>query len=120
MISDCYQTILSQAADGYGLVILHGRTFSSPAMVPAYDEARFVSERQFNRVPCTMIAVGSIFTLAHIYIQVRIRRPVQSQDYLVYTAFDFSVVMSICYVLMAPRIYLIGHMSKDLIQPSKH
>ena len=117
MISDRYQDALFQVADEYSLAILRGRTFNSLAMAPAYDEARFVSERQFNTVTCAMVAVASIFTTARVYIQVWKRRPMQSQDYLLYAAFVFFLVMSICYISMAPKIYMIGQVSKGLVQP---
>jgi hypothetical protein len=86
-------------------------------MAPAYDETRFISERQFNTVTCAMVAIASIFTIARVYIQVWKRRPMQSQDYLLYVAFVFFLIMSICYILMAPKIYMIGQVSKGLVRP---
>ena len=84
-------------------------------MATKYDA--LVSERQFHEVIYTMIVLASLFTFTRSGVQIWNKKTMQLQDYLLYTAVLFFLVMSICYLVIIPKIYMFGKVSSGLIPP---
>tara|TARA_R110002003_G_scaffold244_19_gene17581 strand:- start:2015 stop:2689 length:675 start_codon:yes stop_codon:yes gene_type:complete len=91
-------------------------TFSNKAAIMStYQE--IISERQFVQVAYAMIFLASTFCLARSAIQVWKRKPMEMQDYLIYFAFMCFLAMSICYLVIVPKIYKIGRVTLGLVEP---
>ncbi|KAL1798879.1 hypothetical protein ACET3X_002916 [Alternaria dauci] len=76
-----------------------------------------ISETQFLQVAYPMMALPSAFILVRIGIQVWKRKAMELQDYLMYTAYVFFLIMSICYLLMVPTVYAAGRVSLGQMKP---
>ena len=55
-----------------------------PTMTAAH-KITYVNEKQFYQVINAMLALPTISTIARGYVQVRRRKPIESQDYLLFT-----------------------------------
>ncbi|KAF1847783.1 uncharacterized protein K460DRAFT_426592 [Cucurbitaria berberidis CBS 394.84] len=64
-----------------------------------------------------MIVLASIFVFARVGIQAWQRKAMEAQDYLIYFAFIFFVGMTICYLAIIPKIYMIGKVTEGLRAP---
>jgi uncharacterized membrane protein YidH (DUF202 family) len=84
-------------------------------MSATYEE--LVSERHFHEVTYTMVVLASLFTFTRVGIQIWKRKSMQLQDYLLYTAYTLFLVMSICYLVIIPKVYMIGRVSNGLMLP---
>jgi hypothetical protein len=84
-------------------------------MASTYTE--IISERRFIEVSYVMVVIASIFVLARIGIQLWKRKTIQLQDCLIYFAFICFLTMSICYLIVVPKIYRIGRATLGVINP---
>ena len=84
-------------------------------MTATYDE--LVSERHFHAVTYAMVVLASLFIVARAGIQVSKRKAMQLQDYLLYIAYLFFIVMAICYLVIIPKVYMIGRVSNGSMTP---
>ncbi|KAF2623580.1 hypothetical protein BU25DRAFT_478056 [Macroventuria anomochaeta] len=84
-------------------------------MAATYDE--LVSERRFHEVTYTMVVLASLFTIARGGIQIWKRKAMQLQDYLIYAAYLFFLIMSVCYLVIIPKIYMIGRVTNGSMAP---
>ncbi|CAN9248918.1 unnamed protein product [Alternaria alternata] len=84
-------------------------------MPSTYKE--IISEPEFFRTSYAMVALASTFILARVSVQVWMRRAMESQDYFLYAAFIFFLAMSICYLIVIPKIYAIAKVQVGLLQP---
>ena len=64
-----------------------------------------------------MVVFASLFVLARVGIQVWKRKGMELQDYLIYIAFIFFLTMSICYLVIIHKVYMIGKVTVGLIAP---
>ncbi|ORX94634.1 hypothetical protein BCR34DRAFT_629167 [Clohesyomyces aquaticus] len=79
--------------------------------------AEIVSERQFKRISYPIIVLASSLIVSRVGIQIWKRKRFELQDSLVYFAFIFFLTMSVCYLIIIPKIYKIGKVSVGLIAP---
>lgn len=84
-------------------------------MSATYDE--LVSERRFHEVTYIMVVLASLFTVARGGIQIWKRKALQLQDILLYTAYVLFLVMAICYLVIIPKVYMIGKVTNGLMAP---
>ena len=84
-------------------------------MASTYKE--IISEQRFVEVSYAMIILASFFVLARVGIQIWKRKSMELQDYLVYFAFVCFLTMSVCYLVIVPKIYKIGRVTLGIIKP---
>lgn len=84
-------------------------------MAETYED--LILEQRFHQVAYALIVFASIFIIARVSIQIWRQKPMQLQDYLLYIAYGFFLVMSICYLVIAPKMYLIERVSRGVIRP---
>jgi hypothetical protein len=84
-------------------------------MVATYTE--LVSERRFIETSSAMVIIASVFVFARTGIQLWKRSRMELQDYLMYFAFACFFTMSICYLIVVPKIYKIGRVTLGVIPP---
>jgi hypothetical protein len=84
-------------------------------MVATYTE--LVSERRFVETTSAMVIVASVFLFARTSIQFWKRSRMELQDYLISFAYVCFLVMSICYLIVIPKIYKIGRATLGVIPP---
>lgn len=83
----------------------------------AVNSDDLISEEQLLKVVYTMMVLPSIFAIARVGIQVWRRKAMQTQDYLLYSAFIFFLAMSICYLIVVPKIYMVDRVQKGMMEP---
>jgi len=76
-----------------------------------------ISERRFHDVSYVTVFFASTFMLFRCGLQMWKRKYMKPQDWLVYFEFVGFLAMSICYLVIAPRIYQIGRLAIGLEQP---
>jgi hypothetical protein len=76
-----------------------------------------ISQQQFVQITCALIIFTTIFVLARAIVQLFKRRTMEVQDYIIYAAYMLFLVMTICYLIMAPKIYKIADLTNGLIPP---
>jgi len=84
-------------------------------MAETYKEV--ISEQQFRQTTYCMLALPTVFILFRIGIQIRTRKTLEPQDYLVYAAFIFFLAMCICYLVVIARVYMVGKVSVGVMEP---
>jgi hypothetical protein len=84
-------------------------------MVATYTE--IISERRFVETSHAMVIIASVYVLARTGIQLWKRSRMELQHYLMYLAFVSFLVMSICYLIVVPKIYQIGRVTLGVIPP---
>jgi hypothetical protein len=83
--------------------------------VSTYTE--IISERRFVDTSYAMVIIASVFILVRIGIQLWKRSRMELQDYLIYFAFICFFTMSVCYLVIVPKIYQIGRVTLGVIKP---
>lgn len=83
----------------------------------AAHKITYVNEQQFNQVVNAMLALATIFMIARGYIQARRRKPMESQDYLLFTGYILFLAMSVSTLLVSSKIFMIYKVQSHLIPP---
>lgn len=83
----------------------------------AAHKITYVNEQQFNQVVNAMLALATIFTIARGYVQARRRKPMESQDYLLFTGYILFLAMSVSTLLVSSKIFMIYKVQSHLIPP---
>jgi hypothetical protein len=84
-------------------------------MASAYPE--IITKQQFIQVNCSMLVLGSVFIAARVSMQVWKRKAMELQDYFLYAAYVFFFTMSICFLVMVPRLFAIDEVTAGIIEP---
>jgi hypothetical protein len=84
-------------------------------MASAYHE--IITKQQFIQVTCSMLVIGSAFVGARVSMQLWKRKAMELQDYFLYAAYIFFLAMSICFLVMVPRLFAIAEVSAGIREP---
>jgi hypothetical protein len=76
-----------------------------------------ISESQLSGVVYSMTALASVFILARSGLQIYVRRRLEAQDYLLYTAYILFLIKAICYLVFFPKVFLIARVSVGMVEP---
>ncbi|KAG9194878.1 hypothetical protein G6011_04913 [Alternaria panax] len=76
-----------------------------------------ISESQLSGVVYSMIVLASLFVLARSGVQVYMRRKLEAQDYLLYAAFILFLTMTICYLVILSKVFIIARVSVGFSEP---
>ena len=87
-----------------------------PTMTTAH-KITYVNEKQFYQVVNAMLALATIVTIARGYVQARRRKPMESQDYLLFTGYILFLAMSVSTLLVSSKIFMIYKVQSHLIPP---
>lgn len=83
----------------------------------AAHKITYVNEKQFYQVVNAMLALATIVTIARGYVQARRRKPMESQDYLLFTGYILFLAMSVSTLLVSSKIFMIYKVQSHLIPP---
>lgn len=83
----------------------------------AAHKITYVNEKQFYQVVDAMLALATIVTIARGYVQARRRKPMESQDYLLFTGYILFLAMSVSTLLVSSKIFMIYKVQSHLIPP---
>lgn len=83
----------------------------------AAHKITYVNEKQFYQVVNAMLALATIVTIARGYVQARRRKPMESQDYLLFTGYMLFLAMSVSTLLVSSKIFMISKVQSHLIPP---
>lgn len=76
-----------------------------------------VPEGRFLPTAYAMIGLASICIIARVGIQTSRRKPLESQDYIIYVAFVFFLAMSTCYIHVIPHMDKIFKVGMGVVAP---
>jgi len=77
----------------------------------------FITETQLSGVFYSMLVLASVFVFARSVVQVYMRRRLEAQDYLLYVAFVLFLTMTISYLVIFPRVFMIARVSVGALEP---
>jgi hypothetical protein len=77
----------------------------------------FIPQRRFIQTASAMISLTSTFVIARVYVQYTKRKTMEVHDYFVYTAYILFLVMTTCYLVMIPELYIISDLTSGQIEP---
>jgi hypothetical protein len=77
---------------------------------------KMISEAQLSGVIYSMLVLASVFVLARSAVHVYRRRRPEAQDYLLYAAFVLFLIMTICYLVILPKLFMISSVSVGAVQ----
>jgi hypothetical protein len=78
---------------------------------------QMITKQQFIQVTCSMLVLGSAFVAARVSMQLWKRKVMELQDYFLYAAYVFFLAMSICFLVMVPRLFAIAEVTAGIIEP---
>jgi hypothetical protein len=83
-------------------------------MASVYSE--IITKPQFIQITCSMLVLSSAFVVARVGLQVWKRKAMELQDYLLYAAYIFFLAMSVCFLVMIPRLFAIAQATAGIIE----